>query len=546
MPLSASPDLVLPSEAVGPLVRGIGVLRALDAVAGRASLGELAQTTQSTRATVERVVATLARMDYVRLDGRDVVLAPGAMRLPNAYLSALRLPDLLGTALEGLAADLDVTATLAVADGVGMRLVAQAAARSRLVALSLPLGVRLPVASTAAGAVFAALWDGGQWERWRAETEKQEESGAGTESDMERFTERVRAAAEQGWALDDQWLEPGLVALAAPVRDRSGGPLGVVNLVGHTPRYSAAELREKGLPRLLSATRDMDEALLGTGLAPVPEGLGASPFEELDEQVPAEDFLRSLARGLAVLGSFGSERAEMSLSEAAGATGLARATTRRALITLESLGYVEARGRRFRPTPQVLDLGCAVLSRTSLSHLAQPHLTALCERVGDSVSLAVLDGDQVRYIARAAVTRIMSVHITVGTRLPAFATSLGRVLLAGLTPEARRALLGRSAPEPRTPHTVTDPGELAALVERAAQEGYAWVEEELEGGLRSLAVPVRDRSGMVTGAVNVAMHTSRRSVDQCRTEVLPALVDTASAIEADLHLVSRHARVPSA
>lgn len=225
------------------------------------------------------------------------------------------------------------------------------------------------------------------------------------------------------------------------------------------------------------------------------------------------------------------------------ATGLARATARRALITLDHLGYVTTRGRDFSLTPRVLDLGFAPLSRTPLSRVAEPHLADLAVAVQDSASLAVLAGDDVQYTAAFATRRVLSVNVTIGTRLPAFVTSLGRVLLADLPPAERTARLERADRTPLTSRTVTAPARLARLLGTTAQDGYALVDEELEEGLRSIAVPIRDRSGRAVAAVNISTHTSRRSLAQCREELLPALREAAARIEDDLHTAGCHVRI---
>jgi IclR family pca regulon transcriptional regulator len=186
---------------------------------------------------------------------------------------------------------------------------------------------------------------------------------------------------------------------------------------------------------------------------------------------------------------------------------------------------------RFRLLPRVLDLGYPLLSGLTLGELAQPHLSALAARLHHSASMAVLDGPDIRYVARAAAGRIMRVSISVGTRFPAHATSMGRVLLAGLPPEERAARLAAADLAPLTDRTVTDPSHLAAILDRVARDGYAHVTEELENGLQSLAVPVHDRDGHVVAAVNVALHASPSEPPPAT--VLPALRDTATRITAD-------------
>ncbi|MYX60506.1 helix-turn-helix domain-containing protein, partial [Streptomyces sp. SID8382] len=271
-------------------------------------------------------------------------------------------------------------------------------------------------------------------------------------------------------------------------------------------------------------------------------------------------FLQSLARGLAVLRALGGVEATswgetravggagqggglgggMTLTAVAEATGLARATARRSLLTLVELGYAEADGRTFRPLPRVLELGYAPLAELGFTDIAQPHMRELVRTVHESASLAVLDGGDIRYIARVPTVRIMSVNITIGTRFPAYATSMGRVLLAGLDADARAVHLADVRPRPLTRHTVTSVPELARVVERAAAEGHALVDQELEEGLRSLAVPVRDARGRVVAALNVATHAGRGTAESVRGELLPALRATAARIEADLATASAH------
>nr|WP_240506698.1 IclR family transcriptional regulator C-terminal domain-containing protein [Thermoactinospora rubra] len=246
------------------------------------------------------------------------------------------------------------------------------------------------------------------------------------------------------------------------------------------------------------------------------------------------EFLQSLARGLAVLVSLGSARGGLTLAGSARVTGLPRATVRRAVQTLEQVGYAAAEGGRFRLLPRVLELGYAHLSGLSFAEIVQPHLADLVARVRESASVAVLSGEDVVYVARVPTVSIMSVTITVGTRFPAYATSMGRVLLAGLPEERVLSLPVR----PLTRHTVGSAAELAAAVRRARRDGYAVVDQELEEGVRSIAVPLRDHAGRVVAAVNVAAHASRATPEDLVREVLPALREAAGRIEADL----RHVR----
>jgi IclR family pca regulon transcriptional regulator len=554
------PGVAAPAEAVAPLMRGIDVLRRLTDAGGTLSLSELARATALARSTVDRICATLAHMGCLRLDGRDATLAPPLMAVGNAYLGALRLPALLGPRAERLADELDESVSLAVPDGDGIRFIHQAT-RRRAMSLSFRIGDLLPAERTAPGPLFAGAWDEDLWERWRARRAADPEDRAfpavpplqkaQQEAQKEPFEERVARAGAAGWALDDQLIEPGLVALSVPVRGPGGDVACVVSIVSHTSRHTAASLREAMLGRLRDAVAEMEEALRRpVPDAPAPTGPDATgpdaAWAAEAKQRLGRDFVESLARGLAVLTVFGPGRAELNLTDIAAATGLARATARRALITLEHLGYVASRGRGFRLTPRVLALGFPPLSHLTLAEIATPHMRALSAQLHDSVSLTVLDGDDIRYTARVATSRVMSVNISVGTRFPAFATSMGRVLLAGLAPAERAALLARADLAPLTPRTVTGADRLGALLDDVRHQGHALVDGELEEGLRSVAVPVRDLAGQVVAAVNVATHSSRRDLDRVTDEVLPALLATASRIEADLHVAGRFARIPAA
>jgi IclR family transcriptional regulator, pca regulon regulatory protein len=245
------------------------------------------------------------------------------------------------------------------------------------------------------------------------------------------------------------------------------------------------------------------------------------------------DFVQSLERGLAVIRAFDAEHAELTLSEVAASTGVTRAAARRFLLTLAELGYVRSEGRYFSLTARVLELGYAYLSSLSLPEVAESHLEALVAEVNESSSVSVLDGDDVVYVARVPTSRIMTVVISVGTRFPAYATSMGRVLLAGLPEPELDAYLGRVRLEPLTTRTVSSVVALRGELGKVRTQGYALVNQELEDGLRAIAAPVRDRTGRVIAALNVSAHASRTSLEAMRRDLLPPLLKTAARIEAD-------------
>ena len=247
------------------------------------------------------------------------------------------------------------------------------------------------------------------------------------------------------------------------------------------------------------------------------------------------DFVQSLARGLAVITAFSEESPTMTLTEVAEKTGLTRATARRFLLTLESLGYVRAQGKGFSLTPLVMNLGYSYLASQGLSQIIAPHLADLSTQVHESASAAILDGGDIVYIARAAGRKIMQVQITLGTRFPAYATSMGRVLLADLDPTDSTGILEGSAPRALTANTITDVRELAKEIGRVREQGYAFVDQELEVGLRSLAVPVRDRNGRVLAAINVST-TASTPASEALGALLEPLRACAELIEAGLAL----------
>ncbi|MEV0380110.1 IclR family transcriptional regulator C-terminal domain-containing protein [Nonomuraea sp. NPDC050643] len=250
------------------------------------------------------------------------------------------------------------------------------------------------------------------------------------------------------------------------------------------------------------------------------------------------DHVQSLARGLAVIRAFSATEPELTLSQVARATGLSRAAARRFLLTLTDLGYVRGDGRLFALTPRVLELGYAYLSSLSLPEVADPHLERLAAEVRESASVAVLDGEDVVYVARVATARIMRVTISIGTRFPAYCTSMGRVLLAGLRPQELEAYLERAELRRLTSRTLVLPAALRAELDQVRDMGWAMVDQELEEGLRSIAAPIRDRSGRTVAAVNVSTHATRTSMQAARRDLLPPLLATAEKIEADLASVS--------
>ncbi|HKE19958.1 MAG TPA: IclR family transcriptional regulator C-terminal domain-containing protein [Kofleriaceae bacterium] len=247
---------------------------------------------------------------------------------------------------------------------------------------------------------------------------------------------------------------------------------------------------------------------------------------------PSPDFVQSLARGLSVIEAMGASSGPMTLSQAAAATGLSRAAARRLLLTLTDLGYVSASGRNFSLTPRVLGLGYSYLASLPLAQVVLPPMERLVEEVHESSSVSVLDGDEIVYVARVPTKRIVTVNLVVGARLPAYVTSMGRVLLAALDPCELDAYFARVAPASHTSRTVTGQPELRRILAQVARQGWALVDQEFTDGVRSMAVPLHDRGGRVVAAMNVSSALTRRA--QLQKDVLPRLLAAASEIDASL------------
>ncbi|WP_370223818.1 IclR family transcriptional regulator domain-containing protein [Pararhodobacter marinus] len=237
------------------------------------------------------------------------------------------------------------------------------------------------------------------------------------------------------------------------------------------------------------------------------------------------DLMGGLAKGLRVIETFTADRPRQSISEAAAACGLDRATTRRCLLTLAHEGYADYDGKFFTLRPRVLRLGTACLATMPLPQIVQPHLDALSDRIGESTSVSILDGDEIVYVARAAQRKVMSIALMPGSRLPAYCTSMGRVLLAALARDTAAEILGTAPLPARTPHTMTDPRQILEELGRIRAQGFAVIDEEVEIGLRSLAVPLFDSHGRVTAALNVGLAASTHAAAALTDTFLPALVD---------------------
>jgi IclR family pca regulon transcriptional regulator len=252
--------------------------------------------------------------------------------------------------------------------------------------------------------------------------------------------------------------------------------------------------------------------------------------EDFSGQAGNPDFMLSLARGLRVIESFEAHPEGRSIVEIGHSTGLSRAAIRRILLTLELLGYVERSRQVYRLRTQVLRLGFSFLSSSSVVEAARPVLEHITEQLHESSSMSMLEGDEIVYVARSAASRILAAGLSVGSRLPAYCTSMGRVLLAALPDEKLDDYLRRLNPRAYTPKTITRIPQIRKAILQVRKDGYAIVDEELEAGLRSIAVPVSTRNNQVVAAINVGTHVSRVDRTALIRRCLPALLEGGEAL----------------
>jgi len=262
----------------------------------------------------------------------------------------------------------------------------------------------------------------------------------------------------------------------------------------------------------------------------------STPASSLDPFIGDPNFMTSLARGLLVIQSFTPQTPQMSIAQLAAKTGISRAAVRRCLYTLSKLGFAGAEeGSRYALRPRMLALSNSYSASNSLSTAAQPILERMSAALHESFSVATLDGDDIVYIARSTVSRVMSDDLHIGSRLPAYCTSIGRVLLAYMPVEQLEQYLARVVLTPHTPRTVSSVDKLRLALRNVRRHGYAMVDQEYEIGLRSLAVPVHSPTGRVVATVNLSGSAPRMSLYEMQTRFLPHLRNAAAELGAFLH-----------
>jgi IclR family pca regulon transcriptional regulator len=244
------------------------------------------------------------------------------------------------------------------------------------------------------------------------------------------------------------------------------------------------------------------------------------------------DVIEAVEKAFTLLEAFSAAETSLTISEASRLTGLTRPTARRLLLTFVHLGFAEAHGRSFRLTPRVLRLGYGYLSALPFWERAQANLRELADAVNEACSAATLDGDEIVYVARVPPRRTMTITLSVGSRLPAYPTSMGRVLLAGLSADRLDAYFASTRLLPLTARTITDPVRLRAVLADVQGQGYAIIDGEREEGVRSAAAPIVDRDGRVLAAVNISAHAGRMPLEELRDLWVPRLIETAAVISA--------------
>jgi IclR family pca regulon transcriptional regulator len=285
--------------------------------------------------------------------------------------------------------------------------------------------------------------------------------------------------------------------------------------------FQAIALTSRGIA--MGQTQSIDAAAISQTIL-VDEAQLARPGSD-------REIVNSVLKAFDVLKVFSRHKPRMTLSEVADYAGMSRASARRFLLTFTQAGYMDTDGKRFFLTPKLLELSHSIVSSTNIWEAARPVIADLSNKLGESCYGAVLDGSEVLYVAHhSAAQRFVNVGIRVGSRLPAYCTSIGRVLLSGLSDEALEQVLAGIKPVAHTPRTVTAKGKIRELIREARQLGWSIVDEELEVGLRSVSAPIRSRSGEIIAALNVCGPSSRVTVEEVRARLLPELLDATARI----------------
>jgi IclR family pca regulon transcriptional regulator len=509
-------------DYVDSLERGLVVLKAFSGREEPLSVAEVAALVGITRTAARRFALTLEYLGYASQSAGGYTLAPGVLEIGDAYLRSNPLPDAAYPHLQELVRSVGETASLTVLHNRRVYYTARVAA-DRIVTANIAVGTSVPAYSTATGRVLLGGLGRDELEGYLSSIEPA--SGF----DPEYVREKIAEARRRGWALADQELTRGIRAVAVPLRNPEGQIIAALNIAAHATRVDTAALENDFLPLLQSAAqRTVDALWPASGSAPA-RAVMAGVHTARSTGRPA-DAIQSVERGLCILIAFDEGHPAMNLAQISERCRLPRSAARRFVLTLVSLGYLALQGRSFAPTPLVLELGYSLLSRLSLADVAKPRLEALARKLGASVSIGILDGMDLRYVARASSPSALTVNIRPGTRVPAHRTAMGQVLLALLPPgslqDVPRSMDGNDAGGGRD--------DLGDMLEVVRDQGWSYVDQLLEVGIRAVAVPLRNRRGEVVAALSASVHEASIRDREMTSTFLPALRAAAADLVMEL------------
>jgi IclR family transcriptional regulator, pca regulon regulatory protein len=515
-PLAKDPDYV------DSLERGLSVLRAFSEHEGALSVADLAMLVGITRTAARRFALTLEYLGYAGQSAEGYRLAPGVLEIGDAYLRSNPLPDAAHPHLDELVRAVGETASLTVLHKHRVYYAARVAA-DRIVTANITVGTSVAAHSTATGRILLGGLASDELEDYLASIDP----GSGLDPDYVR--ERVVEGRERGWTVADQELTPEIRSVAVPLHDPEGQIVAAMNIAAHASRVDAGVLEKDFVPLLQAAAQRAAAALWPASGAP-PARSASPPAAGTRPVVRPSDVIQSVERGLNILTAFDEGHAAMNLAQISEKCRLPRSAARRFVLTLTSLGYLEQQGRSYAPTPLVLELGYSLLSRLSLADVAKPRLEALARKLGASVSIGVLDGMDLRYVARVSAPSPLTVNIRPGSRVPAQRTAMGQVLLSLLPPGALQDA-ARSAGRDNAGDGLADLEDTLAAVR---EQGWSYVDQLLEAGIRAVAVPLQNRRGEVIAALSASVHEASLPDRDMIESFLPALHEAAAEFVLDL------------
>ncbi|WP_458117347.1 IclR family transcriptional regulator domain-containing protein [Arthrobacter sp. D2-10] len=506
-------------DYVESMARGLAVLRTLAEQDTALSVTEIATQVGITRTAARRFALTLEYRGYANQSAGGYTLSPGVLSVGDAYLRSNPLPDAAHPCLRDLVRTVRETASLTVLHHNRVYFTSRVVA-DRIVAANITVGSSIPAYSTATGRVLLGGLNPDELNDYFCFIDQ--EPGV----DREYVQRRIVEACERGWAVADQELVPGIRSVAVPVHNPQGQTIAALNIVAHATRVDTAVLENRFVPLLQSAAQDTAKRLLACSSTAPAEAVPAPAMPSRNMRRPP-DAIQSLERGLEVLTCFDAGHPCLRLAQIAERCQIPRSAVRRFVLTLSSLGYLAPQARGFALTPQVLGLGYSLIPKLSLADVSKPYLEELARKLGAFISIGILEGANLRYIATASSPSPMAVNIYPGTRIPAAGTAMGQVLLSLLPPDELIIALRHE----------TDDGQtevLADTLETVRIQGWSYVDQLLEVGLRAIAVPLQNRRGEVVAALSASVHEPAVSQQTMASTFLPALRETAAALVTEL------------